>query len=157
MAIRNNVTRLLDSQKIPYTPFEFPVKKYSALEVAHLLQVPSETVYKTIVLTRIKRAKPILAVVPGSHQVDPKALAKALGEKKVKVTTEREAEKLTGLQTGGISPLALLHRPFTVVLDASAQSIESMIISGGQRGFDLKLGVEDFIKLTQADLAPICR
>jgi Cys-tRNA(Pro)/Cys-tRNA(Cys) deacylase len=96
-------------------------------------------------------------VVPSSKQVNPKALAHALGEKKVKVTTEREAEKLTGLQAGGISPLALFHRPFAVILDETAKKMDSLIISGGQRGFNLKMGVEDFVKLTQAQIAPICQ
>jgi Cys-tRNA(Pro)/Cys-tRNA(Cys) deacylase len=99
-----NVTRLLDARGIPYTAFELPAEKYGALETARLLNTPPEQVYKTIVVTREGKGKPVLAVIPAPCEVDLKALARALGEKKVHLPTEREAEHLTGLQAGGISP-----------------------------------------------------
>ncbi len=71
--------------------------------------------------------------------------------------TEREAEELTGLQAGGISPLALIHKGFQVVIDASAQSQAEVHISGGQRGLNIKLAVADLAKLTNARFAPVGR
>ena len=97
----NNVTRLLDSRGIAYQAFEVPASKLGALETARLLGVPAERVFKTIVVTRPRPGKPILAVIPGPALVDLKALAAGLGEKKVQLPTEREAERLTGLQAGG--------------------------------------------------------
>jgi Cys-tRNA(Pro)/Cys-tRNA(Cys) deacylase len=52
----------------------------------------------------------VLAVIPGPRAVDLKALASFLGEKKMRLPTEREAEQMTGLQAGGISPLALINK-----------------------------------------------
>ena len=153
----NNVTRMLDARKIPYTAFELPAEKLGALETARLLAVEPATVYKTIVVARDKPKKPILAVIPGPNQVDLKALASYLGEKKVYLPTEREAESLTGLQAGGISPLALLNKGFQVVLDASAQEQAEIHISGGQRGLNLRLPVEAIIRLTNARVASISR
>ncbi len=155
--IRNNVTRLLDQRKIPYTAFELPVEHLGAEETARLLDVPLEQVFKTIVVRREGRRKPLLAVVPGTGDVDLKALARAVGEKKVHLPTQREAEALTGLQAGGISPLALLNRGFQVVLDQSARNFEEIHISGGQRGLNIRLPVEALIRLTKARLAPISR
>jgi Cys-tRNA(Pro)/Cys-tRNA(Cys) deacylase len=151
----NNVTRLLDSRKIPYTAFELPAEKLSAIEAAHIMGVPPEQVYKTIVITREGKGKPLLAVVPGPDEVDLKALAKTLGEKKVNLPTEREAERLTGLQAGGISPLALTHRRFQVVIDETASLYEQIYISGGQRGLDILLPVDALAELTNATLAAI--
>ncbi|MGC8856943.1 MAG: aminoacyl-tRNA deacylase, partial [Anaerolineae bacterium] len=71
----NNVTRLLDSRKIPYTPFELPPQKLGALEVAQILGAPPEQVFKTIVVTREKPKKPLLVVISGPQVVDLKALA----------------------------------------------------------------------------------
>jgi len=99
----NNVTRMLDAHKIPYTAFELEAEKLGALETSRRLGVPAEQVYKTIVVLREGRGKPILALVSGPQEVDLKALAKAVGEKKLTLPTEREAEHLTGLQAGGIS------------------------------------------------------
>lgn len=151
----NNVTRFLDSRKVAYTAFETPVEKLGALETAEFLNVPPETVFKTIVVTREKPRKPILAVIPGPDSVDLKLLAAFLGEKKVHLPTEREAEGLTGLQAGGISPLALIHKGFQVVVDATALDYPEIHVSGGQRGLNLRLPAADLIKLTNARVSHI--
>jgi Cys-tRNA(Pro)/Cys-tRNA(Cys) deacylase len=87
--------------------------------------------------------------------VDLKLLASVLNEKKVHLPTEREAEQLTGLQAGGISPLALINKGFQAVLDSSAQKFSEIHISGGQRGLNIKLPVADLIKLINARVALI--
>lgn len=157
--IKNNITRLLESRKIPYTVHKLPTEKLGALETARLLDVEPETVYKTIVVLRTgtARGKPILAVVPGDREVDLKALARTVGEKKLKLPTQKKAEELTGLQAGGISPLALINRGFQVVLDALAREQEQIHVSGGQRGLNICLPVVDFIDITKARLAAISR
>ena len=153
----NNVTRFLDSHKVSYTVFETPAEKLGAREVAEFLNVPLETVSKTIVVRRDKPKKPILTVIPGPCTVDLKSLARFLGEKKVYLPTEREAEQLTGLQAGGISPLALINKGFQVIIDSSAQNYSEIHISGGQRGLNIELPVADLIKLTKACVASICQ
>ena len=153
----NNVTRLLDSHNIPYTAFELPEEKLGALEAARLMDVMPEQVFKTIVVMREGKGKPILAVTSGTAEVDLKALAKAVGEKKLALPTEREAERLTGLQAGGISPLALIKRGFQVVVDETAQLFDEIYISGGQRGLDIKLPVQALVELTGARFADFAR
>lgn len=86
-----------------------------------------------------------------------KALARVVGEKKVRLPTEREAESLTGMQAGGISPLALLNRGFQMVLDGSAENYESIHISGGQRGLNIRLPVEALVELIHPRIEPICQ
>jgi len=157
MSVVNNVTRLLDSHKIKYTVFELPAEKLGALETARLLNVDPDTVFKTIVVTREKSRKPLLVVVPGNSAVDLKLLASALNEKKVHLPTEREAEELTGLQAGGISPLALINKGFQVVIDSSAQNFDEVHVSGGQRGLNIKLSVNDLATLTNARFASVSR
>ena len=157
MSIATNVTRLLDARKIPYTLFETPTEKLGALETARFLDVSPDSVFKTIVLTRERPRKPLLVVVPGPREVDLKLLAAALGEKKVTLPSEREAEALTGLQAGGISPLALINKGFQVVIDSSAQALGEIHISGGQRGLNIKLPVEALAKLTNARFAGVSR
>lgn len=152
----NNVTRFLDARKVSYTAFETPPEKLGALEVALLLDVEPASVFKTIVVTRDKRKKPLLVVVPGPSSVDLKLLALALSEKKVHLPTEREAEQLTGLQAGGISPLALINKGFQVVIDSSAQDFPEIHISGGQRGVNIRMSPDDLAKLTNARFAAIC-
>jgi len=155
MASPNNVTRLLDQRKIQYKAYDLPAEKLGAIEAAQQLGVSPSLVFKTIVVTREGKGKPALALVPGTSEVNLKLLAKALGEKKMVLPTEREAERLTGLQAGGISPLALINRGFQVVLDESAQEHAEIFISGGQRGLDIRLPVTALLAITNGKLAKI--
>ena len=155
MAATNNVTRMLDAKGIPYRALEIPNKKLSAMEVADYLHLSPESVFKTIVVEREKKGKAILAVVPAPREVNLKKVAKAAGEKKVKITTLVKAEKLTGLRAGGISPLALIHKGFDVYLDESALALDEIIISGGQWGLQIALAPQDLTQLTNAGSADI--
>ena len=156
MTVTNNVTRFLDAHKVKYKAHELPPEKLGAVEAAQHMGVPPEQVFKTIVVTREKK-KPLLTVIPGPRVVDLKKLATFLNEKKVFLPTEREAESLTGLQAGGISPLALINKGFQVVIDSAAQSHEKIYISGGQRGLDIQLPVADLVKLTNAKFGDVSR
>jgi len=156
MTITNNVTRFLVARKVKYTAREVPAEKLGAMEVAQLMGAPVEQAFKTIV-TKREKGKPILAVIPAPHVVDLKMLAAFLGEKKMYLPSEREAEQLTGLQAGGISPLALINKGFQVVIDATAQSFDEIYISGGQRGLDIQLGVADLVKLVNAKVGIVSR
>jgi Cys-tRNA(Pro)/Cys-tRNA(Cys) deacylase len=78
-----------------------------------------------------------------------------MNEKKLKIPTQREAEELTGLQAGGISPLALINHGFQMVLDESAMGFSEINISGGQRGLNIRLGVKDLLKLINCRTAHI--
>ncbi len=156
MPVTNNITRFLDARKVKYAAHDLPAEKIGAVQAAQLMDVPAEQVFKTIVTVR-EKGKPVLAVIPGPRVVDLKLLASILGEKKMRLPSEREAESLTGLQAGGISPLALINKGFQVVIDSAAQSLDEVYISGGQRGLDIQLGVNDLAKLVNARFGNISR
>ena len=69
---------------------------------------------------------------------------------RLQMTTQRDAEALTGLQVGGISALALLNRGFEICIDRAAQGLDAVVVSGGQRGIDLRLAVDDLVRVTGA-------
>jgi Cys-tRNA(Pro)/Cys-tRNA(Cys) deacylase len=151
---RTNSMRLLESRRVPYTAHYFSPSIHSADGVAEALGVPAAQVFKTLVALP-QRGKPLLALVPGDRELDLKALAKAAGDKKVHMATQKEAEALTGLQVGGISALALLDKGFRVFLDASAEGFDTILVSAGERGINLQLPVADLVRLTRARLAPL--
>ena len=84
-----------------------------------------------------------------------KALARVVGEKKVSPATQKEAEQLTKLQVGGISPLALINRGFEIVINDSIYDQELVHISGGELGLNIRLPSKDLVELTQAIVANI--
>jgi len=157
MMIANNVTRLLDNRKINYKAFELPRQKLDAEGTASLLNVPLSIIFKSIVIERVTPGKPILAVVPGDKEVNLKALAKVVGEKKVITATQKNAEKLTKLQVGGISPLALINRGFEIIIDNSVLDQRTVHISGGELGVNIRLRSQDLVDLTRASVAKISR
>ncbi len=150
----NNVTRFLDSRNVHYDVFELPPEKLGAVESAEFLQVPVNLVYKSIILMQ-PNSKPILCMVPGNANVNLKQVAVFLGQKKVRLTSQAEAEALTGLQTGGISPLALLHRGFIMIMDSSVEGHEEIHISGGERGLNIRMRVADLQNIINASVSKI--
>jgi len=151
---RTNAMRLLDSRKVPYTVHYYPPEVHSAEGVARILGAPEAQVFKTLVALP-QHGRPILAIVPGDRELDLKALAVAVDDKKVRMATQNEAETLTGLLVGGISALALLDKGFRILLDDSATRFEAIYVSAGERGINLQVPVEALVRLTRARLASI--
>jgi Cys-tRNA(Pro)/Cys-tRNA(Cys) deacylase len=125
------------------------------LEAAEALGVPPQRVLKTLV---VKTEKGTLAVgvVPVDRLLDLKALARALGAKRLEMAPAQEAERATGYVVGGISPLGQKKR-LPMVVDDSALAFPTVLISAGRRGLDLELAPNNLLKLTQARAAAISR
>ncbi len=147
--VKTNALRLLDKHHIAYTVFTYPETIHSAIEVAPLLGVLASHVFKTLVAFA-DDTRHLLIVVPGDRELNLRLAARAVGAKQVRMAPQREAERLTGLKVGGISPLALLDKHFEMYLDASAQQLNELYINGGQRGINVRLHVSDLLALTQA-------
>jgi len=141
--------KVLESHAVAYKVHTYPTNERDAEKIAEYLDMPADRVFKTLVAVR-ERGKPILVMVPGSCQLNLKKLAKELGEKKVKLATHNQAEKLTGLQVGGISPLALLNRGFVLLLDRSAAVFETICISAGKKGLNIELNPRELKSVTAA-------
>ncbi len=146
--------RLLDAKGIPYhvTEYDSSGEFHTGEEAAALVGAPAEAVYKTLVVLRDapQAGKPMMVMAPVAMQLDLKALAEALGEKRLRMATQKEAEKLTGMQVGGISALGLQRPGFTILIDERAQALERLHVSAGARGMDIELAVGDLVALTGA-------
>ena len=156
MPITNNVTRMLVAKGVAFEVHELPAEKLGGLEAAAYLGLDPARMFKTIVAVRPEGGKPVLGVVPAAAQLELKALGRALGGRKLQLASQAQAEKLTGLQAGGISPLALVAKGFEVVLDNCALQHDTIYVSGGQRGLNISLAPQSLIELTRAKTAPIC-
>ncbi len=92
----------------------------------------------------------MLVMMPSTSELELKRLAAAVGAKKLRMASHRDAERVTGLQVGGISALALLNKGFAVYVEAAALTHDSILVSAGQRGWDVRLAVTDLLALTGA-------
>jgi len=150
-SISLNSVRLLNKQEIPFKIHQFSDSIHSANGVAEAVGVSPERVYKTLVaLRQAPRAKPLLVMLSANNTLNLKKAARALGEKKLRMASHTEAEKLTGLKVGGISALALLNKGFAVYIDRAAQEQDTILISAGKRGVNLELAVDDLVRVTKA-------
>lgn len=141
--------KLLEGRKVKFEIFEYPDTERDAEKIAEYLNIPAAEVYKTLVVTRAK-GKPILCMLAAERQLNLKKLAKSLGEKKLALATHADAEKMTGLRVGGISPLALINKGFAIYMDDAGKQCDRVLISSGKKGINLGVPVKDLMKITGA-------
>lgn len=121
-------------------------------EAADRLGLDPERVFKTLV-AEVDGVLTV-GVVPVTASLDLKALAAAVGGKRARMAEVPAAERATGYVAGGISPLGQRRRLRTV-LDASAQSWDTIFCSAGRRGLEMELAPADLARLADARVAPI--
>ncbi len=121
--------------------------------VAALGSDPAQ-VFKTLVADLGREL--VVAVVPVAGMLDLKALAAALGAKKAAMADPAAAARSSGYVLGGISPVGQRTRLRTVI-DASAESFATIMVSAGRRGMEIELAPGDLARVTGALVAPISR
>lgn len=147
--------RLLDAQSIRYEVHYYDKSIRDAQQVANAVGIDADEVFKTLVAVALAAKKPILVMLPANTTLNLKRLAKAVGEKKMALAAHAEAEKLTGLQVGGISALALMQKKWSVYLDRRAEALDHIVISAGQRGVQLRLETGALIELLDCELIDV--
>jgi Cys-tRNA(Pro)/Cys-tRNA(Cys) deacylase len=123
-------------------------------EAAEALQCDPAEVFKTLIC--LVDETPVVAIVPVFTTVDLKALAKAASGRKARMAPVTDAERVTGYRAGGISPFGQRTKLRTY-LDATAEMFEQVYVSGGRRGFDVRLQTADLIQVTNAVVCDLGR
>jgi Cys-tRNA(Pro)/Cys-tRNA(Cys) deacylase len=129
-----------------------PAAASYGLEAAEVLGIDPARVFKTLMVEIDGRLA--VGVVPVSGNLDLKAIAAALGSKRAAMADPAAAERRTGYVLGGISPLGQ-RQPSPTVVDESALTLDTILVSGGRRGLDIELDPRDLVRLTKAVTAPI--
>lgn len=147
--------KLLQAHKINYSIHEYEHDSHAksfGLEAAEKLALDVNEVFKTLMVGDEKNY--YVAILPVNHQLNLKKVATALGCKKLQMADPKVAERLSGYLVGGISPIAQKKRLKTVI-DASAEKLNKMYVSGGKRGLDLGLNPQDLAKILGAAFVDI--
>lgn len=153
---KTNAIRFIEQQKIAHDVFEYTTEEGAAVDgvtVANKIGQPVEYVYKTLVATAGK-GKFFVFVIPVAAELNLKAAAKAVGEKKVEMIPVKELLGLTGYVRGGCSPIGM-KKPFPTLIEAAAEALDYMIVSAGKIGLQMKLSPKDLAKAANAQFVSI--
>lgn len=154
---KSNAVRLLDEREISYElrQYEVDPNDLSAESVAEKIGLPADQVFKTLV-ARGDRNGVCMAVVPGSAELDLKALAKLSGDRKTEMVPLKDVQPLTGYIRGGVTALAA-KKQFPVYIDETAILFDIISVSAGLRGMQILLNPADYIAAVNGTTGEIAK
>ena len=154
---KTNAMRQLDRAKIPYEALYYPSggQPLDAQAVAALLAVPPQTVFKTLVL-QDSAGLCHVCVIPGPAELDLKAAAAAFLVKSLRMLHVDELKPLTGYVRGGCSPIGM-KKAYPTALDSACLNQDSILVSAGQLGAQIRIKPRDLAAFCGAVIADIAR
>ncbi|ACH65256.1 YbaK/ebsC protein [Aliivibrio fischeri MJ11] len=148
--------KLLKKAKIEHQVLEYhhdPKAQAYGLEAAEKLGLDQKEVFKTLVV-QVDEKELVVGIIPVAEQLSMKLIAKAVKGKKAKMADPAVVQKTTGYVLGGVSPLGQKKRLKTVI-DITAESLETIYVSGGKRGLDIGLAPKDLQQVLNAQFLDI--
>lgn len=143
--VKTNAMRMLDSKGISYQVNTYQCDDFiDGVHIAQQLGQNPAMSYKTLV-TKGKSGGYFVFVLPVAQELDMKKAAKAVGEKSVEMLHVKDINSVTGYVRGGCSPLGM-KKQFPTVVDETAKSFDTIIISGGRLGSQILLAPDDLVK-----------
>ena len=123
-----------------------------ALQAAAELDVEPTRMFKSLVARAGDEL--VFALVAADAVLSPKKLAAAAGAKHASMAEARDAERATGYQVGGMSPLGS-RKQLRVFLDASAEAFPRICLNAGNRGHIVEVATADLVQLTGATVVDL--
>lgn len=154
--VKTNAMRILESMGIPYEHYTYECEEFvDGLQIADLLGLPHEKVYKTLVTVGNSKNY-FVFVIPVAAELDMKAAARSVGEKSVEMLHVKDINAVTGYIRGGCTAVGM-KKQYVTRIDSSAEALEKMIVSGGRIGSQLELAPADLARAANAGFAEIVR
>lgn len=154
--LKTNAMRILDRMKIPYEYQTYECENFEdGIATANQLSLPHEEVYKTLV-TQAKSGSHYVFVIPIEEEIDFKKAAKAVGEKSLEMLPVKDLTPLTGYVRGGCTAIAM-KKQFPTIIQEDAASLETIYVSGGKLGMQLRLSPEGLRKAASASFGDVIR
>src|SRR5699024_10140739 len=110
--------------------------------------IEDKYVYKTLVLEN-SHHQHFVFIIPVSDTLDMKAAANAVNENKLQLMYLDELKKVT-CYNKVVCSSNRIKKQFKTIIDQQAKYINSLYISGGERGVQIEITVDDLIKITNA-------
>jgi Cys-tRNA(Pro)/Cys-tRNA(Cys) deacylase len=135
--VKTNALRLLDASKIPYRTLSYTWEEglFDGELVAGKIGMDPSAVFKTLVAKGERKGHAVF-LVPVNRELDLKAAAALLQDKKVDLIHVNDLLGLTGYIRGGCSPVGM-KKQFPTYIDESCLSFGEIAVSAGVRGLQM--------------------
>ncbi len=144
-------TRLLRERGVAYTEHLYRYEEKGGTRVSSReLRVDEHAVVKTLVMED-ERGDPLIVLMHGDREVSTKALARQLGRKSIDVCRPEVANRHSGYQVGGTSPLGT-RRAMPVFVERTILELPRIYVNGGSRGFLGGVAPKDLVALLSPTL-----
>jgi Cys-tRNA(Pro)/Cys-tRNA(Cys) deacylase len=155
--MKTNAARILENLGIPFTLQEYEVDPddLSAVSVARKIGLPVEQVFKTL-LTTTGPDQHVFAVIPGDAELDFKKLGRAAGARKAEMVSLKDVQPLTGYIRGGVTVFGA-KKDFPVFADETIEIFDRISVSAGQRGTQILLAPQDYLRAAKATIADLTK
>ncbi len=138
--------RVLKQHKVKFEPRSYKYEDKGGTKVsARELGVDEFNVIKTLVMEN-EKGEPLIVLMHGSCEVSLKHLARQLNVKQISPCTPEKADRLTGYQTGGISPFGTKQQ-LPVYVEESILALEFIYINGGKRGLLVEIAPQALVQI----------
>ena len=135
--------------KIPYSHYTYECEEFvDGLQVADMLGLPHEKVYKTLV-TQGPAKEYFVFVIPVAEELDLKKAARAVGQKSLAMLHVKDINGVTGYIRGGCTAIGM-KKQYRTVIEKKAEALPTVIVSGGRIGSQIELAPADLAKAAEA-------
>jgi Cys-tRNA(Pro)/Cys-tRNA(Cys) deacylase len=145
-------TKALRRLGATFEVLEYDHRAKGAEYAAAALGVPLARFAKTLVVEI--DGEPAFVLTPGDRELSLRALARSAGARGATMVAPAVAERLTGYQTGGISPFGA-RRALPAYIDASLVEHERMYLNGGRRGVVVDVPTTEVRRLLRAHVSDL--
>ena len=147
-----NLKAYLDQNGVSYSRVEH-TETFTALETAAAAHIPGKEIAKTVIVELDNR--PVMVVVPATHQVDLAELRAMTGAKHAELAEEREfVDLFPGCERGAEPPFRDLYGLDVYASEALAEDEEIAFNAGTHREL-VRMAYKDFARLARPVLGPV--
>jgi Cys-tRNA(Pro) deacylase len=147
-------TRLLREKGVAYTEHPYRYEERGGTRVsARELGVDEHAVVKTLVMED-EAGAPLVVLMHGDREVSTKALARQLGKREIRICKPEVANRHSGYQVGGTSPIGT-RKAMPVCVERTILDLPRIYVNGGSRGFLVGLAPGDLAALLSPTLVDV--
>lgn len=153
------VTQAVRALRAAGVPFEGHPYTYvsggGTRQFARETGVDEHLVIKTLIMED-EAGNPMIVLMHGDREVSTKTLARHLGVRQVRPCAPQLADRHSGYQVGGTSPLGTKRR-MSVYCESGIAALPRIYVNGGRRGYIVSLATDDLMRLLQPQLVEMAQ